>query len=438
MLARFFVVLLLVVSAIRPTVSLAGDGPSELDLARLPDDARLTELLWSHSPDVVAARAKLAGAEADLVRAGLLPNPTLDGSWNTIPVGQTTPSGLDDRLDRIPNYAVSLSMLLEIAKRGPRQHAARSARQAAALDTYELLRQRGYDLLERIADVAATQVRIAALGDLAGDARRLTDLQRARASHGDTPGVDTDRAALEAQKYAGTLRDEQQKLGDALVACGRVAGVACRAFGDAAQASAFLARAVAVDAASFDARPDIRSLAAQSESAQASLELARNKRIPDPTFRLGYVYDQFVLAGNQRNSLFAGVSVPLPVFDHGQADAMAAAASSDAASRAAGLLRAQAERDADALGAQARAVEERRRVLQDTTLPLARQVVDTLEKTLARGGTSLVDLLLARRSLGELLLDDADTRLTAFHLAVARGRNGSGGLPAPPDLAAGL
>lgn len=415
-----------------------GAAPPELDLAHLPDDAALTELLWAHSPDVVAARAKLASADADLVRAGLLPNPTLDGSWNTIPIGKTTPSGLDDPLDHVPNYAVSLSMLLEIAKREPRQHAARSASRAAALDTYELLRQRGYDLLERIAEVAAVELRVAALDDLAGDARRLTDLQRTRASHGDTPGVDTDRAALEAEKYAGTLRDERQKLGDALIACGHVAGVPCRAFGDAARASAFLSRAVAADAASLDARPDIRSLTAQAESAQASLELARNKRIPDPTFRLGYVYDQFVAAGNQRNSLFAGVSVPLPVFDHGQADALQAAASADAASRAAGLLRAQAERDADALDAQAREIAERRRTLHDTTLPLARQLVDTLERTVARGGTSLGDLLLARRSLGELLLDDADTRLTAFHLAVARGRNAAGGLPAPSDLAARL
>ena len=413
-------------------------APAALELSRVPDDGTLAQLLWSRSPDLVAARAKMASARSDVVRSGLLPNPSLDASWNTIPVGRTNPPTLSEPLNQVPNYAFSLSTLVEIAKRGPRQRVARSAFDAATLDTYELLRQRYYDLLERIAQVAVAQVRISAFGDLVADAHALSQLQHERANRGDTPGIDADRAALEEEKYTANLSDERQKLAEALVECGHVAGVPCTPFADADQASTFLASNIPTPEGDPDQRPDIRSLAVQQEGARASLELAHNRRIPDPTFRLGYVYDQFVVAGNQRNSLFAGVTLPLPVFDHGQADALQAAASVDAAGRARDLLRAQAERDAAALASQAHDLAARRRTLSETSLPLARRLVDTLEKAVRQGGTSLSELLLARRGLGELLLDSADVQLLSFRVGALLARNGPSGPPPPPELAPAL
>ncbi len=419
-----------------PTAPRAEDLPPALDLARMPDDAVMAELLWGRSPDLVAARAKIVTARGDLVRAKLLPNPSLDASWNTIPVGKTNPPGLASPIDNVPNYAFSISELVEIAKRGPRQRAARSALDAASFDAYELLRQRWYDLRERIAEVAAARVRVAALTDLRADAHRLTELQRARAARGDTAGLESDRAELEEIKYEANLSDEQQKLSEALVSCAHVAGVPCRPFADASQASAYLESGVArPESEDLEARPDLRSLAAQQQSAEASLELARNRRIPDPTLRLGYVRDEFVAAGNQENSLFAGVTVPLPVFDRGQADAMQAAASADAAGRTRSLLLAQAERDEEALGTQSRDLDSRRRVLQDSSLPLARHLVETLDRAVQQGGASISELLLARRTLGELLLDSADVQLLSFHVAAGLARTGSAGPVPPPDLA---
>ena len=220
------------------------------------------------------------------------------------------------------------------------------------------------------------------------------------------------------------------------LACGHVAGVPCTPFDDATGAEALLARGLAPpDAGDLDARPDLRALTAQRRSAEAALQLARNRRIPDPTFRLGYLRDQFTISGNQLNSLFAGVSVPLPVFDHGQADAMEAAAAGEAAGRAHDLLRAQAEREIGALVAQAREAADRREALESSSLPLARQLVDTLQSAVQRGGASLGELLLARRTLGELLLAAADVRFLSFRLASEIGRAGALGPPAPVDLA---
>jgi cobalt-zinc-cadmium efflux system outer membrane protein len=429
-------VLALVLAAIAPARSADPPDatPTRLALGRLPDDAALARLLWARSPDLVAGRTRIAAARADAVRAGLLPNPTLDGSWNTIPVGQTTPANLDSPMTSVPNYAVSVAELVEIGKRGPRQDAARHALLAATLDVQEQLRQRYWDLRDRIAEVAAAQARIAALGDVVADAHRLGTLQQERTARGDAPGIDADRALLDADKYGAMLADERQQLAEALAACTRTAGVPCEPFADATQAGAYLAHAPATPDADLADRPDLRALAAEEDRGKAAMALARARRIPDPTLRVGYVYDQFVAAGNQRNSLFAGVSLPLPVFDHGQADAMEAAAAVDAAARARGLLEAQGAQDLGALAAQARETEVRRRALDETSLPLARRVVATLDQVVAQGGASLNELLLARRSLGELLLDDADVRLRAFRIASARARIGTAGPPAPDEL----
>src|SRR5262245_23816969 len=167
---------LLVLLALAPAVYAAdvpdGSAPAgPLDLAHLPDDGALAQLLWTRSPDLVSARTKIAAARSDVVRAETLPNPSLDASWNTIPIGQTNPPGLSSPLANVPNYAVSLSTLVEIAKRGPRRQAARGSLDAATLDAYELLRQRWYDLRERSAEVAAAEERGAALSDPVGRAQ---------------------------------------------------------------------------------------------------------------------------------------------------------------------------------------------------------------------------------------------------------------------------
>ncbi len=428
----------LVVVWLRVVVARAAEPPSALTLSQLPSTEDLAELLWNRSPDLADARARLGGARADVRRSLLLPNPTADLSWNTIPVGKTNPSGLDHPLTNVPNYVASLSWLVEIGKRGPRQRAAESGLTAAGFSAYELLRQRYFDLLDRVAEVAAAEVRVAALSELAADAARLKDIQHERAKRGDVAGLEVDRAQLEEEKFAANLGDERQKLSAALLECSRVVGLPCEQFADRERASVFLAHRQSKPGGTADVanRPDLRSLRAREESAKASIELAENHRIPDPTFRAGYTYDQFVVSGNQRNSVFVGVSLPLPVFDRGQGDAMEAAANADAASRSFALLQTQAARDASRLADQAADVEQRRTVLHDRSLPLARTVVDTLTTVVQRGGAPMQDLLMARRTLGELVIDSADLDLQAFQLSTSAARNSPMGPPVPAEIRA--
>jgi cobalt-zinc-cadmium efflux system outer membrane protein len=408
-------------------------APVTLDLAAAPDDAALVNLLWEHAPDLQLARTRVAAARADAQRALFLPNPNLDLSAGTLPIGPSNPAGLDQPWANTPNYAVAVSELIELGKRGPRQEATRQAVVATLYDARAQLTERYHDLEEAIGEVAASVRRVAQLTELVDDAGKLSAVQRARADKGDTALLDADRAKLEEQKLRASLKEQQARLLANLRACSQVAGLPCEPFADVAATTTWMQRLkgeYSPDA--VEQRPDVLSLTAAAQSARASETLARAHAIPDPTVRVGYVRDQFVVSGNQQNSLFVGLSVPLPLFDHGQADAAAAAVAAESATRARAEL-VQIGRDAaQRFGAEADSLQSRRQQLNDETLPLARSVVSRLDSAVQRGGAEIQDLLLARRTLGELLLEAAEVDLTAFHLDVERSRT-VGRLPVTPQ-----
>ncbi|MBL8919400.1 MAG: TolC family protein [Myxococcaceae bacterium] len=408
-------------------------GPT-LELSTLEDAAALPALVWEHAPDLQAARARVAAAGAEVQRALLLPNPGLDVSVNTLPVGPLNPPELRDPLLNVPNLAVGLSVLVELGKRGPRQDAAREAARAVSLDALEQLRQRTLTLLELLVDVAAAEVRVATLTALASDAERLVSLQRARLEKGDASALDADRARIEQQSTLTALGEARESLAEGLRACSELIGLPCRPFGDPARASDWLGRRLDLAQADPTKRPDLASLDAVAARARAEALLARRRALPDPTVRVGYVHDRFVVSGNQQNSLFVGVAMPLPVFDHGQADAAAAAAAATAAERARQKLLDSAATQHARLEAQRRSLESRLAQLRDETLPLARSVIDRLEAAVTRGAAPLPELLIARRTYSELVLTTNDLDRAFARLQVGEARVTGAGLPLPGAL----
>jgi cobalt-zinc-cadmium efflux system outer membrane protein len=404
-----------------------------LELSKLPSDPDLFQLLWERAPDLQLARARVAQARADYERALLLPNPTLDISANTLPVGpQNVTAPVANPLADVPNYGFGVSELLELGKRGPRQASTHSAFEAAMHDAQEQLRQRFFDLQEHLGEIAAAQTRIAALSDLSKDAEHLTAIQRARAEKGDTSALDADRSLLEEEKLKSTLGAEQEHLVAELRACGEVLGLQCLPFEQPDAAVGFLADPQIGPPGTLEDRPDLRSLQATADSSRSLETLANRRAIPDPTLRLGYVRDQYIASGNYPNSVYVGVSIPLPIFDHGQADARAAAAAAQAAERAKVRTLEGARDSLHRLSEQAKSIESRRTQVRDRALPLARDVVQRLDAAVARGAAAVQDLLLARRSLVELLMDSRELDLSAFRTRVALSRVG-GAMPKPPQ-----
>ena len=397
---------------------------------------QLAQLLWEHAPVLAADRATLGAARADVERSHLLPNPQLDASWNTIPLGQTTPPGLARPLDQIPNYAVGLSELVEIGKRGPRQRAARASLSEVAYGVYGDLTDHYFEVLALFGRIASSQIRADDIAGLVQDAGELTRLQRQRVSKGDSPELDAERAELEEAKLRAAYDQEQARLAEALRDCSAMLGVSCEPFGSLEAAAEFLEQKPPQQGLAITERPDIKAVESRRVAAVAARDLAGNKVIPDPTVRVGYTYDQFVISGNQRNSVFVGVSIPLPFLDRGQADKLEADSRQWSAVETRDRLEEQATNRVARLELALRLAIERRTRMREQTLPKARAIVRDLDLVVQRGGVSLQDLLLARRTLDELLLDAADLDREVFELEVELARVRGWAPPAPSALAA--
>jgi cobalt-zinc-cadmium efflux system outer membrane protein len=130
--------------------------------------------------------------------------------------------------------------------------------------------------------------------------------------------------------------------------------------------------------------------------------------------RLGYLHDRFVISGNQMNSLNLGLSFPLPIFDHGQA--MMAAARARQARFAAERRRrlAASEVRSQALRERVATQRARQHALSEQIIPRARTVLDEIERAAETRLVGLGDVLQARRTMSELLLEEADSYADAF------------------------
>jgi cobalt-zinc-cadmium efflux system outer membrane protein len=404
------------------------------------DERSLAAAVWQSSPDVLAARRDLIDAEAVQARSHLLPNPTLSGSMNTVPIG-TRPT-IDPATGRpvaasdVPNYNVGLSELIELGKRGPRQRAAAAARTGSHYGVLDVYLHDFFAVLEALADQAAQTARLAVLQRLVTDSQESLRLQRARADKGDIAPLEVDRLEVEHSRLLSAMHDAQADREGAVVACNALLGVPCPRFAGEEEARRFLSSHVVApptDAeAALAARPDLQALRAEHTRLGHELTLAQRQAIPDPVASVSYTHDNFVAAGNQPNSLNFSLTIPLPIFDRGQTEAARARrriATNEAAARS---LTSSALRGLSAQRAQLQILSTRARLLEEQAVPRARSVVERTEAAFRRGGVAFPDVLLARRAFEELELDRIEVAAAA-HRASINVRRATGDLPWPPE-----
>ncbi|MBE2249353.1 MAG: TolC family protein [Myxococcus sp.] len=399
-----------------------------LDLSSLGDGAALVPLVWSEAPDLQPWKAQVEVALAARDKTTRLPNPGLDVSLNTLPVGPSNPVDLPQPFLNVPNVQVGVSVLLEVGKRGPRQAAASADVEAVVFQAQAALRSQLLALYDVIGDAAAAEVRVVTLEELLRNAEKLAALQEARAQRGDTSPLDADRARLEQEGAGAQLAEAREQLAEALRGCASVIARPCRPFGDVVKAAAWLDQRFE-GSAPVGQRPDLLALEAANRASKAREALALNAALPDPTVRLGYVHDRFLVSGNQMNSLFVGASLPLPVFDRGQDDARAARALVEATEREGAQRVAAARNQLESMGLEVAAAEARQARLKTRALPLATSVVQRLELAVARGAAPLQELLFAQRTRAELTVSAIDVDRRVFHLHVKRARASAAPLP---------
>jgi outer membrane protein, heavy metal efflux system len=375
----------------------------------------LATAIWRSSPELASLRERLVEEDANRGRARLFPNPTLDVTWGTIPLGERNPP--EQPFSAVPNYTVQLGTTIEIGKRRPRQNAADAGFSRARLDLAEAHRQTFFAAMATLAAQAEAVARKAVLERLVADGAETLRLQRARVEKGDVAPLDVGRLEVEHLRLLSQVKEAAGTRHDALAACTRLVGTPCPQFSSAEQARRFLAlpehfRLPSPDL--IERRADIQALAARAAEARAQGVLAHRQAIPDPTLAVGYTRDQFVVSGNQANSVNVHVSLPLPLFDRGQVDERRAAMIGAEVARTRETLIATARETVRLTGERLAVLADRAQVLDRDAIPRATTVLERTEAAAKRGGVALQDVLLVRRALEELELDRVEVAAEWF------------------------
>lgn len=399
------------------TAAATADAPQRFVPDAALDLADLERIVGARTSTIEAANLEVELAEAERLQSRLLPNPELDLGWGTLPVGRLNPTDLQRPMANVPNYSVGLSYTVPVGKRRPRMQRAQALVEASQASRGALTRALSLRFAGLLAELAVATLRREGVRSLAEDAARAVDVAERRLAGGFGTPLDLDRLRIDLSRSEQLLRSAESDLSATLAACSGLVGLRCEGFASSEAARAFLARwidAAARPGGALDARPDLQALAANERAAEAELRLARAQRLPDPTVRVGYVHDRFLVSGNQMNSFNLNVSFPLPIFERGQAMAAAARAKQTRFAAERQRRRAASEVRSQALLERVTAQRDRQRALSQELIPRARAVLTEIERAADTRLVGLGDVLQARRTMSELLLEEADSYADAF------------------------
>lgn len=388
----------------------AGAAPDVATLLRRPD--LLVDLLRRTQPDVAAAAARADRAAAGVGSARLHPNPTLNASLANIPLGETNPPGLGSRESLI--WSLGVAQTVELGKRVPRIASARAQDASARESWLDEIGERTAEARNALGRVVEQRARQELLEEALRGARSEFELEEAREQGGDLAGNDLDRLQLDLFGLEADVARARAELDGALATCRALLAIPC----DAGSASlADLEDRPKLPAATANAlanTPPVRALAQDERAATFDEQLARRRRIPDPTLGIAYVRDWFTVSGDNPRSWQASVTLGLPLFDRGQHDAARAAARAREAAAARNALLARARSAVAELDARRTFLETTLRQLAAETVPRSKQILETTQKALDQGEASMTDLLLARRTHTSILLNQLELRYELF------------------------
>ncbi len=398
-------------------VALAGPAQACVDLA--PADAAALSLTQALArvadchPEVRAARAALAGAAADVLVAGQLPNPQLTVGAGS--VGNALGSGSPWR--KTFDHSVRLDQLFERAgKPLLRRSAAEASRSAARADLADTRRRAASAVAHAHQDLWAAQGRRAQLEAAAGlsaESLRLLD-QRVRA--GDAPALDATRFRLDDARLQADLRQsgaDSQDMQRQLALLIGASGLAGQLQAQAADLS--LPIDAGASSVALEGRADVAAAMARVSATANLRDLAAAARTRD--LNIGLQLDHWPTGpGNGSgtgNTVSVSLSVPLFMRHAYEGELARAEADLAAAQEALRRVRDNAAVELARAEGQARAAHDRRRLVVEQLEPAAEKVAAGAELAYRRGASTALELLDARRSLRAVRLEriNADAEL---------------------------
>lgn len=359
-----------------------------------------------------AADRAIEGAQADRVVAGQRPNPTLTLGVNNINAQAGIGSG--PLRDKTVDSSLRLEQLIERGgKAGLREKQGDALIAASRADRMDASRQGRAQLRTAYFELAFQQERARLLGEFASLADDSARASGKRLEAGDISAVESNRIRLDALRARNDFRQAQADRAKARAELARQLALE-RAAAELEVRADFVAL---VESASGDpqARADVHAARRRVEAAEAARDLAASIATRDVT--IGAQVDRWPTSATnvQGTGTSYGVTLSIPLGVRHANEGELRRASVDLMAARETLERTQAQSAADAALAQAdwEAARERRVRVESDVLPVAREVARGAEFAYARGATSVLDLLDARRSLKQAELEALGARADA-------------------------
>jgi outer membrane protein, heavy metal efflux system len=329
-------------------------------------------------------RGAVQAAEADVIAAGLYPNPTLDYSRERT---RGSPETVEQSWMIGQTFDVSGRRALHREAASRRVAAVQAGNAGRQLVLAAELRRSFHEALFRQETIRATETWMQRFARIEGGVGKL-----ARA--GEASGYDRRRLERERQTAEARLAAERAERERVLARLAALTGHPDELVLNGALLPPPLPPADAARAR-LDQRPDLQGLARRAESADLEGRAAKRGAIPDVTVGIG---SKRVDDGLSReNAVALSLSVPLPVFDRQQAGQQRAAAEALQARAEYSLARRRAEGELHGLHRQAEQLRATAADYRSRAVAGSPELLRIAEAAYQGGESSLLELLDAYR-----------------------------------------
>ena len=356
--------------------------------------------------DVSLARRAVDAARADVRAADHVPAPVLSGKASEIDLQNGVGGGSwlgSKRIDK----SVGLDWTLERGnKRELRTRAAQRGAEAAQLDLAEVVVRQQLAVSAAFYDLLAAQERLEHVSGIERSAAQLAEASQRRQRAGDISQQESLRTDIEARRAQADLRVVQADRQRAAIVLSQLTGLR----GELSAQAGWPQLGAAVPAApDIDQRADVRAALQRVQAAQAGFDNSLALRRNDVT--IGASFDHY--PGTSRRLLELRAQMPLAgvfgSYDYEGEIARARAALAQAQDQLEKTRRAAAA-ETGRLAEDLRSASARATDYDQAIVPRARQVASMAELAYSRGALPLVDLIDARRTLRNVLLDEVAAR----------------------------